>query len=136
MRTRNTDKNFLTAIVSNERQSIQQHQALGYGLALVPALLLIVFTIFQLSGNFIHPEPFHDISRSDPYLTLQQATDDPLHDKIGQPDLHPSKEHLHEGKKAMVASDVPVCSTMGKEILLKEVMPQMLQSQSHCALAQ
>lgn len=91
----------------------------GYGLALVPALLLIVFTIFQLSGNFIHPEPFHDISRSDPYLTLQQATDDPLHDKIGQPDLHPSKEHLHEGKKAMVASDVPVCSTMGKEILLK-----------------
>lgn len=88
-----------------------------YGLILLPALILITLTIIKLPRNYaLIPV---DISRADPYLTLQQATDDPVHDKIGQPDLHPSKQHLHKGGKAMVASDVPICSKMGKEILLK-----------------
>lgn len=90
-----------------------------YGLLLLPALLLISLTSIKLPVNHLWPEFPVDIARADPYLTIQKATDDPLLDKIGQPDLHPSKQHLHEGSKAMVASDVPVCSTMGKAILLK-----------------
>lgn len=35
------------------------------------------------------------------------------------PSLDPSYTHLHVGKKAMVSSDVPICSTMGKQILLR-----------------
>ncbi|KAI5966608.1 hypothetical protein KGF57_000572 [Candida theae] len=88
-----------------------------YGLVLLPILLLLLLTITKLPKDY-STIPF-DISRGDPYITIQHATDDPLHDKIGQPDLHPSKKHLHEGSKAMVASDVPICSTMGKDILLK-----------------
>lgn len=44
---------------------------------------------------------------------------DPVGDKIGQPSLDPPAEFLRYGSKAMVSSDVPLCSTMGKEILLK-----------------
>lgn len=36
-----------------------------------------------------------------------------------RPTLHPETKHLHVGSKAMVSSDVPICSKMGKEILLK-----------------
>lgn len=69
--------------------------------------------------SFIDQIP-ENLSRSDPYLTLHvDISDDPLSDKIGQPELNPSPKHLHVGSKAMVASDVPLCSTMGKEILLR-----------------
>ncbi|KAI3404661.2 hypothetical protein KGF56_002557 [Candida oxycetoniae] len=61
---------------------------------------------------------FDNITRADPYYTLNLQYD-PLHDNIGQPDLNPSEEHLHRGSKAMIASDVPLCSTMGKDILLR-----------------
>ncbi|KAM9930147.1 hypothetical protein OXX59_000706 [Metschnikowia pulcherrima] len=44
---------------------------------------------------------------------------DPVGDKIGQPDLHPSKEHLAIGRNGMVACDVPLCSEMGTDILKK-----------------
>lgn len=47
------------------------------------------------------------------------GSDDPVGDKIGQPSLHPSSELLRFGKNAMVASDVPICSSMGKQILLR-----------------
>lgn len=60
---------------------------------------------------------FTTIERADPYIAIQG--NDPLHDNLGQPTLYPSKEHLHVGSKAMVASDVPLCSTMGKDILLR-----------------
>ncbi|KAI5961266.1 uncharacterized protein KGF55_004191 [Candida pseudojiufengensis] len=86
----------------------------------LPFTILIILTIIKL--NFTNFTPFtipHNLTRSDPYLTYQLATNDPLLDKIGQPDLNPSHKHLHEGSKAMVASDVPLCSTMGKNILLK-----------------
>ncbi|KAK6456142.1 gamma-glutamyltransferase [Scheffersomyces xylosifermentans] len=79
--------------------------------------ILFVHTFVSISKRSpLFEERIQGISRSDPYKIFQ---DDPLLDRIGIPDLNPSKEHLHKGKKAMVASDVPLCSTMGKEILLK-----------------
>lgn len=45
--------------------------------------------------------------------------DDPVGDKIGQPSLDPSRQYQRHGSKAMVSSDVPLCSTMGKQILLQ-----------------
>jgi gamma-glutamyltranspeptidase/glutathione hydrolase len=53
------------------------------------------------------------INRLDPYKILH----DPLRDRIGKPTLEPNVSHLHRGSSAMVASDVPLCSTMGKSIL-------------------
>lgn len=44
---------------------------------------------------------------------------DPVGDPIGKPTLDPSSEHLHIGSEAMVSCDVPLCSSMGKSILLK-----------------
>ena len=88
-------------------------------------LIYSLSTIYRSSGLVLPPLSFIDqipenLSRSDPYLTLHvDISDDPLSDKIGQPELNPSPKHLHVGSKAMVASDVPLCSTMGKEILLR-----------------
>lgn len=39
-------------------------------------------------------------------------------DAIGFPTLDPSLKQLQEGSQAMVSCDVPLCSTMGKDILL------------------
>lgn len=43
---------------------------------------------------------------------------DPVGDSIGRPTLHPDLYHRRSGKHAMVSCDVPLCSTMGKNILL------------------
>lgn len=86
--------------------------------ALAPATvgLLLVFTIFQYNPNphrhivgFLQDVDFQTII----------AAEDPVGDKIGQPTLNPLHQYLRHGSKAMVSSDVPLCSTMGKEILLK-----------------
>lgn len=55
------------------------------------------------------------------YSTYDQVYQfrDPLDTEIGHPTLDPSLEHLHYGSRAMVASDVPLCSIMGKDILLR-----------------
>ncbi|EMG46731.1 ECM38 Glutathione hydrolase proenzyme [Candida maltosa Xu316] len=98
------------------------------GLVIFSTACLIIYSLFVISPATIKLPPIdllsqipHDLTRTDPYLGLHAQTnsDDPLSDKIGQPDLNPSSKHLHIGKKAMVASDVPLCSTMGKEILLQ-----------------
>lgn len=47
------------------------------------------------------------------------VAEDPVGNRIGQPTIHPDESLLAKGAKAMVACDVPLCSTMGKEILLK-----------------
>lgn len=44
---------------------------------------------------------------------------DPLDLNLGHPTLNPNARHLHWGTQAMVACDVPLCSTMGKDILLR-----------------
>lgn len=44
---------------------------------------------------------------------------DPVGDPIGRPDLHPSDEFRVVGETAMVACDVPLCSEMGRDIMLK-----------------
>lgn len=51
------------------------------------------------------------------YSMFYKISRDPVGDPIGQPTLNPSKEQLKIGAEAMVSSDVPLCSTMGKEIL-------------------
>lgn len=45
--------------------------------------------------------------------------EDPVGNRIGQPTIHPDESLLAKGAQAMVACDVPLCSTMGKEILLR-----------------
>lgn len=78
--------------------------------------LLGVTGLFYLYGyELSSPPPVHNIKRLDPYKRLY----DPLSDQIGVPSLEPDEKHLHRGKSAMVASDVPLCSTMGKQILLQ-----------------
>lgn len=52
---------------------------------------------------------FHDERVEDSHLKLPNR----------KPSLHPSDSHLHVGNKAMVSCDIPECSTMGKQILLK-----------------
>ncbi|GEQ67063.1 hypothetical protein JCM33374_g726 [Metschnikowia sp. JCM 33374] len=42
---------------------------------------------------------------------------DPVGDRLGQPDLHPSADHLAVGYNGMVSCDVPLCSEMGTGIL-------------------
>lgn len=52
------------------------------------------------------------------YLSqLHPLKDDPVGDKIGHPSLDPLEEFLKSGSKAMVASDVEICSKMGRQIL-------------------
>lgn len=112
------DPTYTKATYSNSK-------VIRYGLLYGSFILLIIYSL-----SSIHPIPTnndsislldeipYDIIRSDPYLALHVGTqDDPLSDKIGQPDLNPSLDHLHIGSKAMVSSDVPICSTMGKKIL-------------------
>ncbi|KAK6466019.1 putative gamma glutamyltransferase [Scheffersomyces coipomensis] len=92
-------------------------------------LSILALVIFQLYHFKSSTRPFNDIftqltsinGRQDPYLLFQSihTTEDPLYDRIGVPTLNPSSEHLKVGSKAMVASDIPVCSTMGISILLK-----------------
>lgn len=51
------------------------------------------------------------------YSVYHGITRDPLADLIGRPDLHPSNDHRILGSSAMVSSDVPQCSRMGRAIL-------------------
>ncbi|WPK26812.1 hypothetical protein PUMCH_004173 [Australozyma saopauloensis] len=52
-------------------------------------------------------------------LQDENILEDPVGNRIGKPTLNPSESLLAKGSKAMVACDVPLCSTMGKNILLK-----------------
>lgn len=44
---------------------------------------------------------------------------DPVGDPIGRPTNFPDSKHVVYGSQAMVSCDVPLCSTMGKQILLQ-----------------
>ncbi|CAI5758785.1 unnamed protein product [Candida verbasci] len=85
-------------------------------LVLIPTFILIAISLYNYNQHSFFRVNISNLSRSDPYLSIQ--IDDPLSDKIGQPTLKPNKDHLHIGSTAMVSSDVPICSTMGKNILL------------------
>lgn len=45
--------------------------------------------------------------------------EDPVGNQMGKPTLNPDGSLLAKGNKAMVACDVPLCSTMGKNIMLR-----------------
>lgn len=77
-------------------------------LKFVPLLIssLILLSLYLYTPPQI--DPLYQLFHDDRIHTL-----DPR-----QPDLNPNESHLHVGHHAMVSSDVDVCSTMGKEILL------------------
>lgn len=58
------------------------------------------------------PDLAHALARA------QAMGDDPVGDPIGRPTLRPDRAHRRTGAHAMVGCDVPLCSTMGKDILL------------------
>lgn len=53
----------------------------------------------------------------DSHSEAKSGKNDPVGDRLGQPDLHPSKDNLAVGHHGMVACDVPLCSKMGTDIL-------------------
>lgn len=61
---------------------------------------------------------YSDIVRHDASGPLH-TFEDPLYTHIGEPTLEPAQKHRHIGTDAMVASDVPRCSGLGKQILLR-----------------
>lgn len=75
--------------------------------------VLLTFVLFAIGWFAVKPVKQHEFD----YSIFYNINRDPVGDPIGQPTLNPSKEQLQIGSKAMVSSDVPLCSTMGKEIL-------------------
>lgn len=75
--------------------------------------VVLTFVLFGIGWLVLKPVRQHEFD----YSIFYNVNRDPVGDPIGQPTLDPSNEHLRIGSKAMVSSDVPLCSTMGKEIL-------------------
>lgn len=88
-------------------------------------LTLLVLSELSLKGT--RHEQVHENANqnetnllSGPLFTEEfTLKEDPVGNPIGKPTLDPSKSFLALGSKAMVACDVPLCSTMGKNILLR-----------------
>lgn len=77
-------------------------------------------TISKYTGGHIDPVSFYgNIDRKPIQLQDYEKEKDPLYNPIGLPSLEPSHDHLKVGSRAMVGSDVPQCSKLGKEILLQ-----------------
>lgn len=81
-------------------------------------ILLLILVIFKMPPLPTSTQQLHTFLR-EVDLHKIMASEDPVGDRIGQPTLDPLYEYLRHGSKAMVSSDVPLCSTMGKQILLK-----------------
>lgn len=77
--------------------------------------LLVTATLKTVPLPHFH-ESLQDLLANVSYQRIVTA-EDPVGDRIGRPDLHPLAEFRRHGLKAMVSSDVPLCSTMGKQIL-------------------
>ncbi|CUM50116.1 unnamed protein product [Debaryomyces tyrocola] len=75
--------------------------------------VVLTFVLFGIGWLVMKPVRQHEFD----YSIFYNINRDPVGDPIGQPTLYPSNDHLRIGSKAMVSSDVPLCSTMGKEIL-------------------
>lgn len=87
----------------------------GIGIVVVLSVILYLNSTVPTSlSNLVSP----GIKRSDPHKFVEDTPDDPLSDKVGIPTINPNFSHLHLGNSAMVASDVPICSKLGKEVLL------------------
>lgn len=96
---------------SEPRNTVKRH----FWRALLIALLLVVATVKLTAYSPHKPVELHAQLAQ---LLYYRVVDDPVGDKIGLPTLHPSDEFRRTGSKAMVSSDVPLCSSMGKHILL------------------
>lgn len=96
-----------------------RHRFLYFALWLVALVTLAGYRYRLAAGPALLPEA-DPIRETDPYQALAvQINSDPLLDGIGKPTIHPDPQLLARGHKAMVACDVPLCSTMGKQILQK-----------------
>lgn len=73
---------------------------------------LLIGMLLLLSGFFIH---FLHLHSHYPSLLFS----DPVGDPIGRPSNFPDSKQVAYGAQAMVSCDVPLCSTMGKQILLQ-----------------
>lgn len=81
---------------------------------------LSVLSQAQLANEWTHVNRLKALQNQIKYhLQSVNIADDPVGNRIGQPTLKPSKDLLVKGSKAMIACDVPICSTMGKDILLR-----------------
>lgn len=97
------------------RHATQKRRLLAATLWLTPLLLLVFFAphiLHRLYGPTVHPlgQYIHTVEKA-------WAAEDPVGDRIGQPSLHPLHSLRKTGENAMVSCDVPLCSTMGKQIL-------------------
>lgn len=70
----------------------------------------------QAFGAELGPQDFraHDFAAG----FAPASGEDPVGDPVGRATLHPDPQHRRTGDHAMVSCDVPLCSTMGKNILL------------------
>lgn len=82
---------------------------------IIAAIVFLYCCTQMFSFNYHYQFPTNDNSFQ--VLHDMRVKDGKEFDRV--PTLHPDESHLHIGTKAMVSSDSPVCSTMGKEILLK-----------------
>ncbi|CAN3364412.1 glutathione hydrolase proenzyme [Diutina catenulata] len=102
------------------KQPVQRRSRSWQTLMWIATVAVALYTLSYLPYASQPPEIWRE---TDPYQKLghllSQASRDPLSDRLGQPTIHPDERNAAKGKHAMVASDVPACSTMGKEILLR-----------------
>lgn len=85
----------------------------------VRVLLMAILVIFAAAKAYLsldlQPHFYTFFSDEDHFRKLGGG--DPVGDPIGQPTLNPWKSLRRVGSKAMVSSDVPLCSTMGRSII-------------------
>ncbi|CAN3372774.1 hypothetical protein DIURU_004737 [Diutina rugosa] len=82
------------------------------------ALVTLASYRYRLATGPAPAVPLDPIRELDPYQALSlHLESDPLRDGLGKPTINPDPKHVARGRQAMVACDVPLCSTMGKDIL-------------------
>lgn len=81
---------------------------------------LVVYHLFSYRA-LLHQFTSTTAPKCTPHTRLNEAVvlaDDPLLARNNYPTVNPSFEHQINGSQAMVASDVPLCLTLGKRILI------------------
>lgn len=100
----------------NEKPTRSPPAAAAKALRATMVILLLIVAISKVVPSTYHHYSFHNFLKNVEYQHIV-AAEDPVGDKVGQPTLHPLEDFRRYGSKAMVSSDVPLCSTMGKQIL-------------------
>ncbi|KAF3993495.1 hypothetical protein FT663_01830 [Candidozyma haemuli var. vulneris] len=77
-------------------------------------VIIHAFALLFISGWVLLSYPTR---QAETFQSYPHLLDDPVGDEIGHPSLEPSAEFRKTGSSAMVASDVEICSQMGRDIL-------------------